>query len=352
MSGLALVLVRKGDDIAAALSQAAATQPLPGPVEAVEVDPQNRFELDQTGWPDADFLCLSEDVRSDFALQHSVLSIENRFMRLDVPGPWPWYLVNSELQEPTKWPWLFTCNICGTENRWNTAPPGREVPSCNGCHSNARYRATVQALVESVLDTNEPLPAMKPQWDIKGLGISDWHPYAHRLADLFSYTNTHLDSEPCLDLTDTPNEDRIGAFNFAIAGDVFEHVAPPVEEAMVHLRTMLQPGGVAILTVPFTTWPNHIEHFPRLHRWSVEETAGESVLVNERADGTTERFTSLCFHGPGRSLEMRVFTKDSFVTALQSAGFVDVHFSGNPCARHGILGSGWPGPVVARAPLR
>ncbi len=350
MSGLALVVIRKGDDVAAALRQAAATHPLQGPVEAVEVDPQNEVEPDPAGWTEAGFLCLSEGVRSDNELQRFVLSIVDRFVRLDLPGPWPWYLVKSDLHEPTKWPWLFTCNICGTENRWNAAPPGREAPSCNGCHSNVRYRATVQAVVESVLGTNEPLPAIKPQWGIRGLGISDWLPYALRLAALFTYTNTFLDSEPRLDLTDNPREDQIGVFNFAIAGDVFEHVAPPVEEAMVHLRTMLRPGGVAILTVPFTTWPNHIEHFPGLYRWSVEETTGESVLVNERADGTIERFTSLCFHGPGRSLEMRVFTKDSFVTALLSAGFVDVHFSEHPCARHGILLGGWPGPVVARAP--
>jgi hypothetical protein len=184
--------------------------------------------------------------------------------------------------------------------------------------------------------------------DKHGLGIGDWPGYADRLARIFDYTNTHIDSEPRLDLTEAPPAELAGVHDFVIAGDVLEHVAPPVEIAMTNLRGLLRDGGVAILTVPFSGWREHVEHFPHLHRWEVDEDDnGTPVLVNERADGTVERFRSLCFHGPGRSLEMRVFTESSFVAALRAAGFAEVRVLNETSAQHGVLLHDWPGPVVA-----
>jgi SAM-dependent methyltransferase len=206
----------------------------------------------------------------------------------------------------------------------------------------------VRVLAASLLGRSDPLPALSPALDHRGLGIGDWPGYADRLARLFDYTNTHLDSEPRLDLTESPPAELHGSHDFVIAGDVLEHVAPPVETAMANLRALLRPGGVAILTVPFSGWRAHVEHFPHLYRWALEEgDDGHPVLVNERADGTVEAFRSLCFHGPGRSLEMRVFTETSFIAALRAAGFNGVRVVNEPSARHGVLLHDWPGPVVA-----
>ena len=244
-------------------------------------------------------------------------------------------------------PWVFTCNICGTENRWSDRPPGREGRSCRGCASNGRYRATIRALITSLAGRSEPLPALPPMPDRRGLGIGDWPGYADRLARIFAYTNTHLDREPRLDLTEAPPAELREVHDFVIAGDVLEHVAPPVEASMANLRSLLRRGGFAVLTVPFSGWRAHVEHFPHLHEWALEDGDNGPILVNQRADGTVERFRSLCFHGPGRSLEMRVFTQASFVDALRAAGFADVRVVSEPSAHHGVLLHDWPGPVVA-----
>ncbi len=347
----AVIAVRKGaPDVRAVVTAAEASLPFPATVDPLEVDPHSWMHLDDMGWDRAELLSIAGDVRGVEALRPFVAAIEDRFPRLDLPGSLAWYGTHLDEQGCAAWPWLFTCNVCGTENRVPAALPGRENPSCGGCKSNVRYRATVRALVEALLGDNLPLSSISPRPAVRGLGISDWSAYADALTALFSYTNTRLDSEPRFDLTETPDEQLLGAFDFVIAGDVLEHVAPPVESSMSHLRDVLRRGGVTVLTVPFTKWPKHVEHFPSLHRWSLDESGDEPVLVNERADGTLERFTSLCFHGPGRSLEMRVFTEESFVTALESAGFVDVRFSNHPCLRYGILMPDWPGPVVAIAP--
>ena len=351
MRSRALVALPKGArEVSTAVRSAQAEAPLGIVVEPVEVDPTSRFDPDGASWRAAQFITFSDDLRHDPALQPFILSVEDEFLRLDLPGAWPWYMLPPPDREPARWPWLFTCNVCGTQNRILGELPGREEPSCTKCRSTVRYRATVRALVQALLGENIALPSVSPRKDITGLGISDWQVYAKRLASLFAYTNTYLDSEPSVDLTEAPREDFMSAFDFAVAGDVFEHVAPPVEAAMMNLRRILRPHGVAVLTVPFTKWPKHVEHFPELFHWALEEADGHAVLVNERADGIVERFTSLCFHGPGHSLEMRVFTEASFLEALESAGFVDVCFSNEPGARYGILLPDWPGPVVARAP--
>ena len=347
----AVIAVQKGArGVRADVTAAEESLPFPATVEPVEVDPHSWMHLDDVGWERAELLSVADELRSVEALRPFVAAVEDRFPRLDLPGGLPWYASHLDEQGCAAWPWIFTCNVCGTENRVAAGLPGREQPSCRGCQSNVRYRATVRALVESVLGDNLPLSSFSPRPNVRGLGISDWGGYADALSEVFSYTKTQLDAEPRFDLTEAPDKHMLGAFDFVIAGDVLEHVAPPVESSMSHLRAVLRRGGVAVLTVPFTRWPKHVEHFPNLHRWSLDESGSEPVLVNERADGTVERFTSLCFHGPGHSLEMRVFTEESFVTALESAGFVDVSFSNHPCLRYGILMPDWPGPVVATAP--
>jgi SAM-dependent methyltransferase len=351
LMGRAIVALPRGRcDVSAAVRSAQEDVPLDVVVEPVEVDLSTRFDREDIRWKSAQFVTFAEGLLRDPEMQQFVLSVEDALLRLDLRGSRSWYMSPLRYGESTKWPWLFTCNICGAQNRAQGVMPTHEEPSCERCRSNIRYRATVGAVVEALLGENTALPALTPRHDLHGLGIGDWQGYADGFASLFAYTNTHLDSEPQLDLTEPPRKDALAAFDFVVAGDVLEHVAPPAETAMMHLRTMLRPGGVAILTVPFSSWPHHVEHFPELFHWALEGTEDQPVLVNERSDGTVERFTSLCFHGPGRSLEMRVFTESSFVQALLSAGFVDVRFWNRPSARHGVVLTSWPGPIVARAP--
>lgn len=351
MTSRALVAVRAGaEDVALALAGASASLPGEVALDAVQVDPREHLDLDACACGGTQLLAMSPRLCRDAEAADFVTSVEERFVRLAAGGPWAWHLLELEANGPSPWPWVFRCNICGTKNVWSERPPGREGPSCAGCRSNGRYRATVRAVMTSLLGANEALPEVQPRRDLRGLGIGDWSGYADRLDGVFSYTNTHLDAEPFLDLTKEPDPALVGAHDFVIAGDVLEHVTPPVEAAMANLGRLLRPGGVAILTVPFSGWREHVEHFPRLHRWWLEAVSpGEEVLVNRRTDGVTERFESLCFHGPGRSLEMRVFTKSSFVSSLESAGFAEVRIAAEPSARYGILLKDWPGAVTARS---
>lgn len=350
MTAAAVIALRAHhDDVTVVVREASTLLRGQAGVEVIEMDPRKGLDLHSGACDRAQLLTLSPSLYEDAEAADLVASVEDRFVRLASAGQWAWYLTQLDPRGPPPWPWVFTCNICGTENQWSERPPGREGPSCTGCRSNVRYRATVKALLTSLLGTDEPLSTLVPRREIRGLGIGDWPGYADGLATAFSYTNTRLDTEPRLDLMDEPGPDLLGAYDFVVAGDVLEHVAPPVETAMANLRRLLRPGGVAILTVPFSGWREHIEHFPRLHRWRVEVgQEGDPVLVNQLADGTTERFGSLCFHGPGRSLEMRVFTADSFITALETAGFRDARIFHQASVRHGITLYDWPGPVVAR----
>ena len=78
-------------------------------------------------------------------------------------------------------------------------------------------------------------------------------------------------------------------------------MAPPIGIAFKNAYKLLKPGGVMLLTTPWVWGGPTREHFPALHQWSIEEEEGRRVLRNVRADGGTERFTNLVFHGGART---------------------------------------------------
>jgi SAM-dependent methyltransferase len=187
--------------------------------------------------------------------------------------------------------------------------------------------------------------------DIRGIGLSDWEEYARRLAARMDYTNTYYHREPRLDIAEVP-EPLAGRYDFLIASDVFEHVAPPVSRAFQGARRLLKPGGLLILTVPYAIEVSHTrEHFPSLHQWSLRQEADGWVLENRRRDGTEERFTDLVFHGgAGTTLEMRLFSEASLLAELREAGFDDVRVATDPMPGIGVTWPvSWSLPVVARA---
>ena len=244
----------------------------------------------------------------------------------------------------------FICNLCGTENRVAAAALSREVPSCRACGSTVRFRSIVQLLVREVLGLDEILPRLPRRPDVIGLGLSDSGTYAAPLARTFGYTNTFFDQDPRLDITEVP--DRLARrHDFVIASDVFEHVAPPVSRAFAGARRLLKPGGVLVLTVPFTLEAETIEHFPDLHDFRLEGTGATAVLHNTAADGRVQRFDRLVFHGGiGATLEMRQFSRAGLERELVQSGFSDVRFCGEAGPRFGIVWpEPWSIPIVARA---
>lgn len=249
---------------------------------------------------------------------------------------------------------FFRCNICGANCDTLLDQLGRETRSCESCGSTPRYRALIRALTFALFRKPIALPDIDRHEEMTGLGLTDCDNYAGRLAEKFAYQNTFYHQEPKLDISDPAIAScLIGSQDFIISSDVFEHVAPPVDKAFRNAWTILKPGGVLVLTVPYGLQAETIEHFADLNDYSVVNQEGSYVLRNITATGEIQEFRQLVFHGgPGTTLEMRVFAQDDLLRRLRQAGFDEVYIHRTPDFAHGVW---WPElwslPITARKPI-
>ena len=248
-------------------------------------------------------------------------------------------------------PIAFRCNICGGKCSAPEAALQREVPSCSSCGSTVRTRGIVHLLTTELFGVSIALPELPQRPDIAGIGLSDSEGYASRLAQRLDYRNTFFHAEPKLDISAVPPE-LSARYDFLIASDVFEHVAPPVSRAFVNARRLLKPDGVFVFSVPFSLAPETVEHFPELHDYRLVHADGAWRLENRTADGRRQSFTDLVFHGgPGSTLEMRLFSRVALEREFAAAGFVGTRFVDEPYLPYGIVWpEPWSLPVVTRAP--
>jgi hypothetical protein len=72
------------------------------------------------------------------------------------------------------------------------------------------------------------------------------------------YKNTHFEKRPKPHITAIPHGER-SRNDFLISIDVFERVPPPVSRAFVGVAAPLKPGGVLILSVPYTLGDRTVE---------------------------------------------------------------------------------------------
>ena len=214
-----------------------------------------------------------------------------------------------------------------------------------------RFRAIAHLLVRELLGEDAILPNLAPRPSIRGIGLSDAECYAAPLARVFDYANTWFHKAPRVDIA-AIDDAQVGRYDFLVASDVFEHVVPPVGRAFVNARRLLKPGGLFVMTVPFSLDAATVEHFPGLHDWSLGKVGGVWLLVNKTADGLLETHRDLVFHGgPGTTLEMRLFARDALLAEFERAGFVDVRIASEPYLPFGIhWPEPWSVPIVARAP--
>lgn len=180
--------------------------------------------------------------------------------------------------------------------------------------------------------------------------MSDANIYAKILAEKFDYINSFYHQEPLLDVT-KPDTKWLNQFDFVTSSDVMEHVAPPVDTAFAALRTLLKPNGYLILSVPYSLAPNTVEHFPNLHDYEITGSNTSRTLRNVTADGQVEIFTNLVFHGgDGATLEMRLFSEQGLVRALEKAGFTDIKIHSSNFPEFGIINFDlFSLPISARA---
>jgi hypothetical protein len=239
----------------------------------------------------------------------------------------------------------FRCNICGEHCQTALDRLGREESSCKGCRSCARMRAVIRVLSTELFGESLLLEDFPARPDIRGLGMTDWEAYANTLAEKFSYQNTYYDQEPRLDISAVEIPAHLLANDFIISSEVFEHVVPPVSRAFENVAKMLKPGGLFILTVPYTNEKETIEHFPDLYDFTLVKDNETFVLRNKTREGVIQEFRNLVFHGgPGSTLEMRAFSENSIIQHLRNAGFhaIKIHrVHREPDFAHGVW---WPQP--------
>jgi SAM-dependent methyltransferase len=247
----------------------------------------------------------------------------------------------------------FVCNICGARSLVAADQLQRETASCEACGSSPRARAIIRVLSLGLFGKNLLLPDFPVCRELSGLGMSDWDGYAVRLAEKFSYTNTYYHQEPRLDISNREvPASLVQASDFIISSEVFEHVVPPVGRAFENTFKMLKPGGILVLTVPYGSWKETVEHFPDLYDFSIIEDNGSYRLENVTRSGEVQEFHDLIFHGgPGATLEMRVFGEAALLQHLAEAGFEAITVHRTPDFPHGIWWpEPWSLPISARRP--
>ena len=181
-----------------------------------------------------------------------------------------------------------------------------------------------------------------------GAGMSDWDGYATRLKKKLNYTNTYYHQEPFLDIS---SQEPLPAdlYDFLIATEVFEHVSQPISRAFDNAFRILKPGGVFIFTVPCVEGET-MEHFPELCKYNIARKGNSWVLINQTIDGRQQEFHNLIFHGgPGTTVEMRQFGRDSLAQNFAEAGFGPISIHSEQVETIGIV---WNKPTFNDAQNR
>ena len=242
----------------------------------------------------------------------------------------------------------FTCNLCGKKSAV-VHDFHREGGACQNCGSNIRFRALMFALSHHLYGKPIPLGDFSSDRDIKAMGLSDAPHYADRLAALFDYTNFFYHTQPFLDICDIGTM-ATDSYDLLVTSDVYEHVPPPRHIAFVNSYYLLKPGGLLLLTVPYTMLPKTTEHFPHLHQFGFVRDKESMLLVNRRRDQTIEVYDKLTWHGgEGSTLELRVFAEADLLKILTDAGFKDITIWHEDVPEYGILQSQQGGSFVISA---
>jgi hypothetical protein len=214
----------------------------------------------------------------------------------------------------------FFCSACFRPSFAPEHSIGRESFNCRWCNATSRERAIFLQIHSQYLQRKIKNPTRRLQI----LGISDGHLTSTILSKIYrkGYTNYHYHLDPKLDITNVPAS-LFGKADIISCSEVLEHVAPPINKAFEGLYKLLRENGTLVLSVPHTDgFGVHVEHFPVMQNSQLVTEYGVTVLNGEDENGIKLSFRNLIFHGGiGATLEYRVFSEESLVNYLSSAGF-------------------------------
>jgi hypothetical protein len=220
----------------------------------------------------------------------------------------------------------YYCNITGQNFDLKDNEKHRELSSRFGF--NSRFRAICYVFCKLFYKECKVLSSLQENKSLKGIGMSDDSGWAKIFENKFNYINTFYHTSPYLDIYNKEHIKKYHDLDFIISSDVFEHINtfPSLQIAFNNLYTMLKCGGSLVFSVPYTN-KEHQEHFPNLYDYEIKNEHGNYILYNKTIENEVEIFNNLCFHGgPGSVLEMRIFSKKSIISFLETSGFIDITF--------------------------
>jgi hypothetical protein len=242
----------------------------------------------------------------------------------------------------------YICPICGQTGHRNGEGIHRELNICSCCGSNARFRATVLAFLQAIVDQESAynLSQVQPDKTIRGIGCSDSDAYARTLVDKYDYVNTFYHREPYLDVESISSYLEYQPLNFILCNDILEHTALPPAEVVAILYQALQPGGHLILCAPTYRLANHIEKYPSFDSYEVKSTVKGYHVEFKPKLGEDFVDRNPCFHGgPGRVLEIRLISEENLRRNLVAVGFEITQVSDSLLKHYGAW---WPERVERR----
>ena len=226
---------------------------------------------------------------------------------------------------------LFSsCFACGKKCRSsNFYPVNREASVCPSCGVTFRARSQLFAIARGLNIPGSNYIQINEDWSRVGLGIGDDTSVSKILAQKFSYTNTHIDKFPKLDLLDK-NTNQYGVFEFISCSDVLEHISGSVQSAITEMYNLLKHGGFVALSVPIASFDQHEDLYPNLVEW---KSVGSSVHWKD-IGGTSHIENNPEWHGgDGLTLAFRRWSSEYLKKCFQDAGFQTIEFANGESSR-------------------
>ena len=214
--------------------------------------------------------------------------------------------------------------MCGSGLNVSNGDWHRELGRCHGCGLNARFRGVILALSEAIYgDLASPLMKRGNRKDVCILGVSDHEVYASVLADKFRYLNTFLHQEPQLDICDSDACVRHTGNDIVISSDIVEHTKLGPVPVIRNLLSMLNPGGMLILTAPTFDMDESIEWYGALSNYKIEEQNGRFIVRWQNLRGQEFLDDEPIFHGgPGATVELRMLSHKQLLSVGAQLGAV------------------------------